>query len=228
MRFITIFLIIIFFFIITSYSQTALADFVGVPDPANFRFTDATIGEILTALLAPIFTLAGMIALLFLIWGGIRYMTSRGDPKAHEAARNTITSAVVGLLIILFVAAIFYIAGSVFRIGIFSSLPLVPAAYARVDIGPTVSLGGVTINVFSSFGQLFTRIVRVALALAAVVFLAMLVWGGFKYLAAGGDSKAADEARRTLTNAGVGLLIVIVSFFIVELATRVAGAGSIF
>ena len=98
--------------------MTYIMSFAGVNGP-NLPFN--TVGEIISKLLPYIFTIAGMVALVFLIWGGIRYMTARGDPKAADAARNTITSAVVGLLIIVFIAAIMF--WFLVRISSNSSLP---------------------------------------------------------------------------------------------------------
>ncbi|MBN1263421.1 MAG: hypothetical protein JW991_03610 [Candidatus Pacebacteria bacterium] len=44
--------------------------------------------------------IAAMIAFGFLIYGGIQWITSGGDKGKTEAARNTITAALVGLLIV--------------------------------------------------------------------------------------------------------------------------------
>ncbi|OGY21509.1 MAG: hypothetical protein A2126_04220 [Candidatus Woykebacteria bacterium GWB1_45_5] len=222
----------LFFSLLTLLSITPLfADFAGVSCPAGFKFCDSTIGTILTALLTPVFTIAAMVAFLFLLWGGLRYMLARGDPKAVDAARSTVTNAIIGLLIILFAATIFYIVGQTFKLWIFTPLSLVPTAYAAdgVNIGCTVNLGGVDLcKAFPNLGSLFTRIAYMALILAGVVFLAMIIWGGFRYINAGGDPKSAADARQTLTNAGIGLLIIVFSFFIIEVATHLAGVKSIF
>jgi len=45
--------------------------------------------------------LVSVIALIVLIIGGFRYLTSGGNEKAMESAKNIITWAVVGLIIIL-------------------------------------------------------------------------------------------------------------------------------
>jgi hypothetical protein len=198
--------------------------------PEDFKFCDSTLGDIITELVPILYGLAAMIALLFLIWGGIRYMTARGDPKAHEAARNTITSAIIGLLIVLLVGVIYALIAAVFKIEIFTGL--VPTAYAAdegVPIGCTLKLGGECIEiVFPSIGVLFTRIIIFALAAAAFIFFMMLIWGGFRYLSAGGEPKNAEAARQTLTNAAVGLLIVVASLVIIEIVTRVVGTPGIF
>lgn len=41
------------------------------------------------------------ICLVFMIVGGIKYATSGGDQKAAESARGTITSAVIGFVVVL-------------------------------------------------------------------------------------------------------------------------------
>lgn len=46
-----------------------------------------------------IFGLAGAIALLFVVIGGLRYIISQGDPNAAAQAKNTILYALVGLVV---------------------------------------------------------------------------------------------------------------------------------
>jgi hypothetical protein len=43
--------------------------------------------------------LVGAVAVIFLIIGGLRYVISNGDPKAVEAAKNTILYAIVGIVV---------------------------------------------------------------------------------------------------------------------------------
>ncbi len=44
---------------------------------------------------------AGIVLFILLLSGGIRYITSGGDPKATEGAQKTITYAIGGLVLIL-------------------------------------------------------------------------------------------------------------------------------
>lgn len=46
-------------------------------------------------------TLAGLALLMMLISGAIKYLTSGGDPKAAEAAKGTLTYAILGLILIV-------------------------------------------------------------------------------------------------------------------------------
>lgn len=56
---------------------------------------------------------AGIIAVIFIIIGGVRYITSQGDEKGIESAKNTILYAVIGLVVVVLAFAIvnFVLAG---------------------------------------------------------------------------------------------------------------------
>ena len=41
------------------------------------------------------------LAVIFLVIGGIQYITSKGDQKAAETARQTLTNAVIGFIIVI-------------------------------------------------------------------------------------------------------------------------------
>ena len=49
---------------------------------------------------------SGVVALFLIIFGGFRFMTSGGDPKAVEGARKTIIWAIIGLVVVLLSFAI--------------------------------------------------------------------------------------------------------------------------
>jgi len=53
-------------------------------------------------LLPVLFSISGGIAFLLMVYGFILITTSNGDPKAVQGAKETITSAVIGLLISIF------------------------------------------------------------------------------------------------------------------------------
>ncbi len=49
---------------------------------------------------------AGAVALFLIIWGGIRFITSGGDPKQVAGAQKIITYALIGLIVVLLSFAI--------------------------------------------------------------------------------------------------------------------------
>lgn len=58
------------------------------------------LGAIINTVIPYLFGAAGLLLLLYLIWGGFSYMLSQGDPKAAESAKQKITNALIGFVII--------------------------------------------------------------------------------------------------------------------------------
>jgi len=65
--------------------------------PAPLSALETVFGNVVKSALA----LAGVVLFVLLIIGGLKYITSGGDPKAAEGAQKTITYAIGGLIIIL-------------------------------------------------------------------------------------------------------------------------------
>ena len=71
--------------------------------PANLANGDSSIvRNIINIMLYAI----GVLSVIMLIWGGLRYVISGGQKEAVTAAKNTILYAIVGLLIAIFAYAI--------------------------------------------------------------------------------------------------------------------------
>jgi hypothetical protein len=56
-------------------------------------------------------SISGGIALLMIIYSGYQLMTSRGNPEVVKTARERLTSAIVGLLFLVFSMVILQIIG---------------------------------------------------------------------------------------------------------------------
>jgi len=81
----------------------ALASNTGDTCPAgNFAYLcNVSIGTVVGGFITLLFILAGLIALFYLVWGGIKWLTSGGDKSNIEAAQGHIVAAIIGLVIIL-------------------------------------------------------------------------------------------------------------------------------
>jgi len=66
----------------------------------KFEFSGEKLGDIISALLPYLFTLAGLGLFLYLIVAGFGWMTSGGDPKKTQSAKDKLTNALVGFIII--------------------------------------------------------------------------------------------------------------------------------
>jgi len=75
----------------------------------------------------------------------------------------------------------------------------------------------------SDLGILFERVVSFTLGFAGIVLFILLIIGGFKYITSGGDPKAVEGARKTLTSAIAGLIIILVSYLILVLIYKITG-----
>jgi hypothetical protein len=61
---------------------------------------DLSIATVLTTVITWVLGLAGGVAVLFLILGGLQYITSSGNKDRAETAKQTILYAVIGLVVI--------------------------------------------------------------------------------------------------------------------------------
>ena len=61
-----------------------------------------------------------------------------------------------------------------------------------------------------------------------VVFLSavLFAWAGGKYVTAGGDTGKTGEARRILTNVGIGLVLILAAWLIVDTIMKTLTNGS--
>ncbi len=59
-----------------------------------------SLGSVLGFVITIAFIIAVLVALMFLIWGGIKWITSGGDKGGVEAARSQIIAAIIGLIIV--------------------------------------------------------------------------------------------------------------------------------
>lgn len=80
--------------------NTLFSNFKGVFNPITKDLTG--IGGIITLFLNIAFVLSGLILLFFFIMGGIGMISSAGqsDPQKAEQAKKTITSAIIGFVIV--------------------------------------------------------------------------------------------------------------------------------
>lgn len=76
--------------------SVALADSVTLINPLGETDVRVILGRVISAALS----IVGALALLMFVYGGVLWMTSRGDSKQVTKGKDTITWAVLGLVII--------------------------------------------------------------------------------------------------------------------------------
>lgn len=78
------------------------------------------LGEVLGFVVTIAFVIAVLIALFFLIWGGIKWITSGGDKGGVESARNQIIAAIIGLIIVFLAFFILNLVLGLFGLSLFN------------------------------------------------------------------------------------------------------------
>ena len=91
--------------------------FSGLEGETGLTFAGGNIGDIVSALLPYLFVAAGLLLLLYLIYGGLSLMLSRGDPKAVQSAKGKITGALVGFIIVFASYWLVQIVGKILGLG---------------------------------------------------------------------------------------------------------------
>lgn len=81
------------------FPATAAAQLGGVPAPEGTLGGNDLVGAIIL-ILNGLLVLAGVVALVYLIIGGVRYITSGGDDDQIGQAKSTILYAIIGLIVI--------------------------------------------------------------------------------------------------------------------------------
>lgn len=79
---------------------------------------ELTIAYILATLLRLSLVAAGILLLFYLIMGGIQWLTSGGEKTAVAAARDKITNAFIGLIIIVLVIVVINLINIIFDLDI--------------------------------------------------------------------------------------------------------------
>ena len=68
--------------------------------PGDSVSVEDTATNIVEKVIDYVIAFGGIVAILFLVWNGIKYITSNGDAKKAESARNGIINAIIGIAII--------------------------------------------------------------------------------------------------------------------------------
>ncbi|HAV15523.1 MAG TPA: hypothetical protein DCX25_04295 [Candidatus Pacebacteria bacterium] len=75
----------------------------------------------------------------------------------------------------------------------------------------------------TDLGLLFSRVLGIALIVAAILVFAYLVLGGIEWITSGGDKGKTEAARGKITAALVGLAIVAASYALMQVVAFLFG-----
>ncbi len=103
------------------------------------------------------------------------------------------------------------------------------AGVVRADL-PTPdcsTLNGVKCSNDTDIKGIIIVILNWAIGLAFLISVAFLVFGGFRYITSAGNEETAGKGKKTIINALIGLVIVILSYVIVSIVNKTLNSTTI-
>lgn len=91
------------------------------------------------------------------------------------------------------------------------------ASFSLSEVAPAKNITEISI--------LTNVIVRNAFTIAGVVAFILLIFGGFQFIVAAGsgDSKQMEKGKQAITAAVIGLVVIVASFWIVQIVGTITG-----
>lgn len=133
----------------------------------------------------------------YLIWGGFKYIKSQGEPSSIQQAKDAIMNSIIGLGVSLAsVGIVKFISSSISGAGL--------NGYGL----PKVAANQATLN---------AALNNVVFPIAGAVAVLFIIIGAYKYVLSNGDAGETKKARNTVLYSVVGLVVIIMSFAIVQL-----------
>lgn len=162
------------------------------PNPLTYDTVEGFLGNVLSTIRSVIIVLS----IIFIVLGGIFYITSAGNEKRMTAAKGAIFASMIGLAIGIaapsFLKEIYNIMGGNSS-GIDSS-----------------SLTGLSLT------QIALNFLNFLLSVVGVLALIMLIIGGIMYLTSAGDEDKIKTGKKIVTYSIIGIAVALAALVIVK------------
>jgi len=86
---------------------------------------------------------------------------------------------------------------------------------------------GSSIPTLNCLPVVFNSVVTWALIFAAIIAVVFIIFAGVKFIRSGGQPKLVEDARNTLTYAIIGLVVIFLSFAIINFISAATGVTCI-
>lgn len=162
------------------------------------------------AIIDDLLRLAGLLAVFFVIFAGVKFILSNGSPDEAAKARSGGINALVGLAITMVAIAFVSFLGN--QVGGSGTGGM--AAGNQVDLSSLPNPTGV------ADGTLLQTVLGIIFGVIGALSFLIIVIAGMRYMLAQGDPSSTVQAKNTIIYALVGLVIAIAAESIVSLAVR--------
>ena len=111
------------------------------------------------------------------------------------------------------------------------SLPLLaPAvAFAQSSVNQGLNLPGLNVLFGSGLAQektlpyLIVNVIQLMLLFAGIIAVLFIIVGGFWYITSAGNEEQSEKGRKALTNAIIGIIIIVMSYAIISVVQNTVG-----
>lgn len=91
----------------------------------------------------------------------------------------------------------------------------------NVDYSGLQKAAGLKFESAGSIGSIISAAIPYILAIAGIILLLNLLWGGISLMLTRGDPKAIEAAKAKITTSLIGFIIVFVAYWIVQIAATI-------
>ncbi|MEM1312431.1 MAG: hypothetical protein AAGF07_03125 [Patescibacteria group bacterium] len=171
------------------------ADFANIPGLAG-----TVIGGILGNATDTLLLLAGLFAVLVIIYGGYQFYIST-IPEQKANGKATITNGIIGLIVVII------------------ARPIVTLIQVTLNATDPLSSTPDTLE-FNTAGITFVVknvVSNMLIPISSVLTVFFLVLGAYYYITANGSSEQVKKAQQAIQNAVIGFVIVLISVSVVQL-----------
>ena len=182
------------------------------------KSTVTNIKGILSKVGTPIMALLAALAIVFLTIAGMKYITSGGDTAKAEVAKKAILYSVYGIVIAI-------ISVYVVRTTINEILTMV--GKTRISADTEATLGATAGNATGATATLngvmhyAWQIIHILMMWSQAVAVVYILLGAFFYITSGGDDAKAENGKKTITWAVIGMILVITADYLLQLYTGI-------
>lgn len=194
------------------FAPPALAQALNLGLPFSDKAQYSSFSEYFTALVNFSIVVAGLVAVLIIVYAGFTYVQSQGEAAKVSHAKELIAGALTGLALLLMTRLILPTL-NIGRTSLFGTSALAQSP----DPGDIVSLDGTKLPSFS-WDELFNRVIYWTTAFVALAAFCGIVYSGYMILTAGGDPGKAAKGRSNLLWSVLGLIVAMLAFVIVRFA----------
>lgn len=174
---------------------------IDFPNPINATTANDLFGNLLTSLRGVI----AIVAIIFIIIGGVMYMFSAGNEKMMDRAKMTITGAVIGFAIAL-------------------AAPTFLKELKDVLGGGSGTDPSQIVDNALSVKEIAMKVLKFLLSVVGIFGMIGLIIGGIFYLTAYGDEERIDKGKNILKYSIIGILVALAALVLVRQVASLMGA----